>query len=47
MSIGDKDVVLVKRLGKPGENKLRPVLITLSFEDNKRKPFKNLGIWNR
>ena len=45
VNIGDEDVVLVKRLGKPGENKLRPVLITLSSEDKKRKLFKNLGIW--
>ena len=28
MNIGAEDVVLVKRLGKPGENKMRPVLIT-------------------
>ena len=45
VNIGDEDVVLVKRLDKPGENKLRHVLITLSYEDQKRKVFKNLGIW--
>ena len=44
VNIGDEDVVLVKRLGKPGDNKLRDVLITLSSEDKKRKLFKNLGI---
>ena len=45
VNIGEEDVMLVKRLGKPGANKLRPVLITLSSEDKKRKLFKNLGIW--
>ena len=40
----EEDVVLVKRLGKIGVNKLRPVLITLSSEDKKMKLFKNLGI---
>ena len=37
VNIGDEDVVLVKRLGKPIENKLRPVLITLLSEDKKMK----------
>ena len=45
MNIGDEDVVLVKRWGKPGENKLRSVLITLSSEDKKMKLCKYLGIW--
>ena len=45
MNIGEEDVVLVKRLGKPGENKIRHVFITLSSEDKKMKLLKNLGIW--
>ena len=45
VNIGEEDVVLVKRLGKPGANKLWPVFITLSSEDKKRQLFKNLGIW--